>query len=192
MDGFTVRVEDAQVQELLHKLGRQAGGTRDIMDAMGTALLSQIQEGYQREQSPDGRAWKKLAPATIRSRRRAGHWPGPMLRVSGELFRSITYQAGDGRLEIGSNKPYAAIHQFGGQVSRPERRGVLRFKVNMETGKSRFAKQSKANFEQDVTFRAGAVTIPARPYLFTASGTLPDPWIAAVLGILRTYLEVAP
>lgn len=192
MDGFTVRIEDAQVQELLHKLGRQAGGTRDAMDAIGRALLAEIQESYQREQSPDGRAWKKLAPATIRSRKRSGHWPGPVLRVTGDLFRSITYQAGDGHLEIGSNSPYSAIHQFGGQVMRPERRGVLRFKVNMKTGKSRFAKKSKANFEQDATFRAGAVTIPARPYLFTASGTLPDPWIAAVLGILRKYLEAAP
>ncbi len=192
MDGFTVRIEDAQVQALLQKRSRQAGGTRDIMDAVGTALLTKIQEGYQREQSPDGRAWKKLAPSTIRSRKRAGHWPGPVLRVSGELFKSITYQPGDGRVEIGSNVPYAAIHQFGGQVMRPERRGVLRFKVDMKTGKSRFAEQSKANFEQDATFRAGAVTIPARPYLFTASGTLPDPWIAAVLGILRKHLEAAP
>ncbi len=190
MDGVTVRIEDAQVQELLHKLGRQAGGTRDAMDHVGRELLTQIQKSYRREQTPDGRAWKKLAPSTIRSRKRAGRWPGPILRVEGYLHDSITYQAGDGRLEIGASVPYAAIHQHGGQVLQPKRRGVLRFKVDMDSRESRFATKSKANFEQDVTFRARTITIPAREYLYTTSGTLPDPWIAAVLGIIQRYLEV--
>jgi phage gpG-like protein len=110
--------------------------------------------------------------------------------VEGYLHDSITYQAGDGRLEIGASVPYAAIHQHGGQVLQPKRRGVLRFKVDMDSRESRFATKSKANFEQDVTFRARTITIPAREYLYTTSGTLPDPWIAAVLGIIQRYLEV--
>ncbi len=194
MDGFTVRIEDAQVQALLQKLGRQAGGTRDIMDAVGVDLLGRIHRGFEREETPDGRAWKKLAPATIRSRKRAGHWPGPMLRVSGDLYRSITYQAGDGRLEIGSNWPYAAVHQNGGVIHRTARTQTLAF-----TGKGRFMSRAAASRrkKQAVPVRfaaipAGTVTIPAREYVYTASGTLPDPWIAAVLGILRKHLEAAP
>lgn len=192
MDGFTVRVEDAQVQETLRELQQRIGDTRDAMDAVGVDLLARIQKSYRQEQSPDGRAWKKLAPSTIRSRKRAGYWPGPILRVSGDLYRSITYQAGDGRVEIGSNWPYAAIHQFGGVIRRAARSQTLAF-----TGRGRFMSRAAASKrkKQAVPVRfaaipAGAVTIPARPYLFTASGTLPDPWIAAVLGIIQRYLEV--
>lgn len=58
----------------------------------------------------------------------------------------------------------AAVQEFGGSMNIPERTQDLNFKVNANTGKSRFAKADKANFAQTVTIPAHTVTIPARPF----------------------------
>ena len=58
----------------------------------------------------------------------------------------------------------AAVQEFGGSMNIPARTQDLNFKVNANTGKSRFAKADKANFAQTVTIPAHTVTIPARPF----------------------------
>ena len=144
---------------------------------------------------PDGSPWKPLVAATILARKRSGHWPGPILRVSGDLYNSLNYKPTATDVEIGAgwgnSEAYAAIQQFGGRVLHPLRRGVLRFKVDMETGRSRFASKAKANFEQDATFGGRPTVIPARPYL-PMSGPLPDAWINTCLDVINAKLaEVA-
>lgn len=70
--------------------------------------------------------------------------------------------------EDGTSIPMvAAVQEFGGSMNIPERTQDLNFKVNANTGRSRFAKADKANFAQTVTIPAHTVTIPARPYFRT-------------------------
>lgn len=61
----------------------------------------------------------------------------------------------------------ASVQEFGGSMQIPARTQELNFKVNANTGKSRFAKADKANFAQTVTIPAHTVTIPARPFFRT-------------------------
>lgn len=61
----------------------------------------------------------------------------------------------------------AAVQEFGGSIPIPERTQDLNFKINANTGQSRFAKADKANFAQTVTIPAHTVTIPARSYFRT-------------------------
>ena len=67
-------------------------------------------------------------------------------RISGNLAQSLTYRVGRNFAEVGTNLPYAAIHEFGGTI-KPKNGKYLKFQIN---GKWIFAKQ---------------VTIPKRPYL---------------------------
>ncbi|MHC1792015.1 phage virion morphogenesis protein [Solidesulfovibrio sp.] len=193
MAGFTTRVEDDAVQAGLANLRATLGNMQPVLDAIGGRLVNLARDGFTREQAPDGTSWKPLAASTRRSRARNGNWPGPILRVSGELFKSLAWKAETDLLEIGAggngSGAYAAIQQFGGRVLRPMRRGVLRFKVGKD-GKSRFATKAKANFEQDATFGGRPTTIPARPYLPT-SGPLPDAYLASCLDIIAQSMEAA-
>lgn len=110
----------------------------ELFDTFGSYLLSSSQQRFLDETSPDGVAWKKS--------RRAKDKGGKTLRDSGQLFASLTYRAKSNRVEVGSNKIYAGIHQFGG-VIKPKSAKKLVFRVG---GGFIFVDK---------------VTMPARPYL---------------------------
>jgi phage virion morphogenesis protein len=120
--GVTIRVDDAQIRAALAALASRLGNMQDVYDAIGSRLLNLARIGFTREQAPDGTAWKPLAPATILARQKSKHWPGPILRVTGELYRSLNYKAGPTSVEIGAgwgaSAAYAAIQQFGGPAGR--------------------------------------------------------------------------
>lgn len=189
MAGATIRIEDDALRAALAGMAGQLGNMQDVMDAIGGRLVNLSKEGFEREQSPEGTPWQPLAASTIRSRARAKRWPGPILQVSGALKRSLNWQASPTSVEIGAgwgdSGPYAAIHQFGGRVLRPMRRGVLRFKIDKK-GRSRFATKAKANFEQDATFGGRAFTIPARPFL--PMSPLPERYLQSCIDIINQRL----
>ncbi len=93
---------------------------------------------------------------------------GQTLRDTGQLaasiFVNILQNGNDIVVEVGSNKPYAAIHQFGGEIKR--------------AASSRLYKQNrykrgpkKGQYKKGTTFGQGATTGPytikilARPYM---------------------------
>ncbi|MFC0119930.1 phage virion morphogenesis protein [Pseudoalteromonas xiamenensis] len=65
------------------------------------------------ERSPvTGQAWPELSANYLKQNpKRVG---GQILQMEGSLAASIAADSGDLWAEIGSNKPYAAIHNFGG------------------------------------------------------------------------------
>lgn len=73
-----------------------------------------VKERFDKEQSPDGVKWQALSPGRVKQRRRR-HKSGQMkiLQDTGELRRSIQYEAGNNYVRIGSNLKYARVHQFG-------------------------------------------------------------------------------
>ena len=75
---------------------------------------------------------------------------GKTLVDSARLMQSITSNASDTGVEVGTNVLYAAIHQFGGTIRAKTSRG-LRFKIGKGRDASWATRQS--------------VTIPARPFL---------------------------
>ena len=122
MAGVTIRIDDAQIHAVLTALAARLGNMQDVMDDVGSRLLNLARVGFTREQTPDGTPWKPLAAATILSRAKTRHWPGPILRVTGELCRSLNYKAGPTSVEIGAgwgpSAAYAAIQMFGGPAGR--------------------------------------------------------------------------
>lgn len=80
----------------------------------------------------------------------SGPRPEKLGTVSGDLRRSVNYKVMDNRVVIGSNLPYAAIHEFGG-IIEPTKAPRLRFKL------------------LDGGWRTSMrVVIPARPFLAPA------------------------
>lgn len=66
------------------------------------------------KRAPDGAPWAPWSPAY--ARRRGGR--GSLLRRDGHLADSITREVDRDGVSIGSNRVYAAIHQFGGPVGK--------------------------------------------------------------------------
>lgn len=86
---------------------------------VGEHMLNSIDDRFETETAPDGSKWQHHAPATIASRlRRNGNAPLTILRESGRLAGSFSYDANDDRVEIGTPIIYAAIQHFGGEAGR--------------------------------------------------------------------------
>jgi len=79
-------------------------------------MLDSVEENFEKEGRPD--KWEKLAPSIIKQRTKKGYWPGRILQMRGELAASITSKYDKDSAIVGTNKVYAAIHQFGGDAGR--------------------------------------------------------------------------
>jgi phage virion morphogenesis protein len=124
MGGFTVTVAATSVQDRLARLEAATGDLQPVFDDLGRMLRLRIQRQFEQESAPGGGKWTPLRPSTIARRATRGRWPGPMLRQTGDLYRSITYRATSKDLVLGTNWPYAAIHQFGGRAGRGGRTAI--------------------------------------------------------------------
>jgi phage virion morphogenesis protein len=143
--GARVTVTDRDVQRALAALARLGRDPSPALKALGPLLVAATRNRIVAEQAPDGSAWPALNKDYRRVEKRG---PG-MLReraMRGGLFGSLTSQVEGKALRIGTNKIYAATHQFGATI-RPKNAPALVFKLGGRT------------------VRAGKVTIPARPFL---------------------------
>ena len=91
----------------------------DLVADQGAAiLLARIRARYLAETDPDGVPWQ---PSEAGKRRKAEGRGGGTLFDTGTLFQSIqAFRQNTGVRSIGTDVPYAAVHQFGleGQVQR--------------------------------------------------------------------------
>lgn len=115
---FTVELDHQRLQAALRRVEWAVGDLAPLMRGIGAELASQTEENFSEEGRPD---WEDLSDVTTARREKTGNWPGQMLQVSSAgLAASITTRATDSSALVGSNKPYAAMMQFGvtSQTSR--------------------------------------------------------------------------
>ncbi|HEV2678783.1 MAG TPA: phage virion morphogenesis protein [Aliidongia sp.] len=143
---FKLTVTDKDVLRALGDLAHKDGGlVRASLKNIGIAMVKSVRKRFDAEQAPDGTPWKQLSPAY-----KAGKKGQKILQESGMrggLLGTIVWQLqGSDKVAIGTNKKYAAVHQFGATIL-PRRGDFLVFKLG---GRLVFARK---------------VVIPARPFL---------------------------
>ena len=158
---IAITVDDAQAQAMLARLGEP--GTDDLMPRLGEYLQASTQKRFKTQTAPDGTAWAPLQP---RYARRKKYAKDKILTLRGYLRGGIHYQVtGAADVEVGSNTKYAAIHQLGGEIDKPERQAAVRYRT--VAGRTLFAgrKHKRGVTERQVTIPVHFVKIPARPFL---------------------------
>lgn len=195
-----IQLDDSQVRQRLDQLMGALADSRPLMAGIAAELAAQTELAFQ-DQGP---GWAKLKPATIRAREKAGKWPGQILQVSNALARSITTRSGPDFAQIGSNVPYAAIHQFGGTIERAPYGGKLRLRTDRKGNlirrgkngklatfaKEKGAKAHKNYVERQYEVQAYQIHIPARPFLpVTRDGRLTPNALEAVMEVLQRALS---
>lgn len=139
---------------------KRIGNTRALMASIGEALVSGVKTRFKKEEDPEGKKWEPSARALAEG--------GKTLTKDAHLRDSIDYAATPTRVMVGSNLPYARIHQYGGTI-RPKKAKALRFRG--PGGEMIMAKQ---------------VTIPARPYLGVSEADMEE-----VKGTMEDFLKGA-
>lgn len=113
-----ITVNDAEVRAAFRQLRKNADRQRAAFDEIGAMLVASTQQRFEEERDPDGVPWPPLAASTQRkktSKRGPRRGSDHILRVRGHLYASITHLATDEDVLVGTNRRYAALHQFGGR-----------------------------------------------------------------------------
>lgn len=113
-----ITTDSEQVLGVLEALIDRLEDMSPAMADIAQALQSESEQQFQDESGPLG-AWPQLSDqSTIPLRAAQGKWPGQILQMSAAgLASSIQTGYDDRSAWIGSNKPYAAMHFFGGTTS---------------------------------------------------------------------------
>ena len=121
--------------------------------AIGQALVETTTQRFETATDPMGQKWKALLPAYAAIKKGPG-----ILRVKGMgggLQSSLTFSTSGTTITIGSNKVYAAVHQFGATI-KPVKGKALAFRLGAS---------GPRGGKSSVLVLARSVTIPQRPYL---------------------------
>ncbi|HSA05738.1 MAG TPA: phage virion morphogenesis protein [Candidatus Gastranaerophilales bacterium] len=110
-----IKIDDKEIQQYLQKLISKTENLRPIMKNIAGIMMDSIESNFEAEGRPK---WEGLKPATIKQRSKKGYYPGKILQMRGELAASITNSYDSDSAVVGTNKVYAAIHQFGGKAGR--------------------------------------------------------------------------
>lgn len=121
MAGAVIELDVSELQALNRTLiaglaGLLQAAQEQLLTDVGVELEGQTKDRFGERQGPDGSAWKPWSPVTKRLRRGSG---GGLLERGGELRESITHVVAGDELRVGSNKVYAAVHQFGHTFEQP-------------------------------------------------------------------------
>lgn len=138
------RIDATAAAEAFDRLARVVRDPEPILRAIGVGLVQVTQDRFESATAPDGSSWAALNPLYAATKRGPGILRESAMR--GGLMASITFETSSDAVQVGTNKVYAAIHQFGGTI-KPKSGDALVFRIG---GQLVFAR---------------SVTIPARPFL---------------------------
>lgn len=143
-----------EVQKKLRELARKAGGMRPALKAMGAYLDIAVDRRFTKQVDPKGEKWKDLKKATWRKKKNT-----KILTEDTKLRDGIHPEVpDDNTLLHGSDSPYGAIHQLGGEIKQ---KGMT-LHLKGTGGATRFAKKGSHTRTKTVD---RTIKIAARAFL---------------------------
>jgi phage virion morphogenesis protein len=130
MTGLAIRVTGSALKGL-PEYTKRLKNLKPAMDAIGAAILSEVDLGFREQRDPWGEPWAALSEKTTLPMRRKGKGKGPgaqILMNTGKLAESFSHQATKRSVVVGTTKKYAGTHQFGaaqGAYGRTKRNGPI-------------------------------------------------------------------
>ena len=114
MAEITLSIEELQGK--LERLSKALENKTPLLRRIANTLQNVTEESFDKQASPFGEKWKPNAPKTLQKKR-----GNKILIQSGLLSQSFTQKVTGSSAQVGTNKEYAAIHQFGGKAGRKKR-----------------------------------------------------------------------
>lgn len=163
MSGVTLSLDYRDVLSLLLETEQQLRHPEPLLDQMGEALLGFHRQRFQDQESPDGEAWQELS---ARYKKRKKRNRNKILTLDGVLRNTLRWQIRGNEMLFGTDRPYGAIHQFGGTINIPARSQQAYYR-QLRDGrvKNQFVRKKRANYSEWNTSGAYAITMPARRWL---------------------------
>lgn len=132
MAGAMIRLDIGQVaqaQQAIERYERLVAEPGVLLDTIGQHLVNTTEERFDRREAPDGTPWEPVSDEYAkrklanRATKRSGAVtdPAQILELTRDLRRGIRHQVAGTEVNVGSDREYAASHQFGrgGIPARP-------------------------------------------------------------------------
>ena len=113
MTAATITIDDQHIINSLRSLQELTGNIAPILDEIGSLMQDKILLNFREQHDPEGNDWLELSDATLAQRRKNGRG-AEILRDTGILNNSITYNVSGHAVEIGSDEVYANMMHYGG------------------------------------------------------------------------------
>ena len=113
---IVINYDDADVLSMLTKLHERMGDLGPVMQEIAGYMHDSSEQAFANQRDPvTGDPWPELSDTTLQLRPdRAG---GQLLRDSAQLVGSLMQESDGLSAYYATDKPYAAMHQFGGTTS---------------------------------------------------------------------------
>ena len=145
-----ITIDDREVQKLIKDLTNCLKDRRPLMRKIAGIMHDAVEKNFEAEGRP---GWKPSKRAIIQG--------GKTLQDTGSLATSISQTYDNDKAIVGTNKIYAAIHQFGFH-------GSVSVKSHIRKIKSRDIRQGKKIIAKGITTvkeHSKTMNIPQRPFL---------------------------
>lgn len=113
---FKVKIDSKQLEYMLKEKEARAKDSKSLMNDIEGDLQDSKNQNFAREGRP--MRWQRLKDTTLKARAKKGR-SGKILQVKRQLLSSINSRSTDTKAIIGTNKPYARIHNEGGTIKHP-------------------------------------------------------------------------
>ena len=113
---IVINYDDADVLSILTKLHERMGDLGPVMQEIAGYMHASSEQAFANQRDPvTGDPWPEFSDTTLQLRPdRAG---GQLLRDSAQLVGSLMQESDGLSAYYATDKPYAAMHQFGGTTS---------------------------------------------------------------------------
>ncbi|EJF5828981.1 phage virion morphogenesis protein [Salmonella enterica] len=163
MSGVTLTLDYRDAMHVLLGMEQQLRHPEPMLDKMGEALLDFHRQRFKDQESPDGEPWQELS---ARYKKRKKRNRDKILTLDGVLRNTLRWQIRGNEMLFGTDRPYGAIHQFGGTIEIAARSQRAYYR-QLRSGKlkNQFVRKKRANYSEWHTIGAYSITIPARTWL---------------------------
>jgi phage virion morphogenesis protein len=180
------KLASTALQKAVDALG--GDGLALLLEDIGEYLLRSTRDRADAQVSPTGQPWAPLSPRYARRKARKRPGLGILKWDNHMIGDQLAHQVDGTTLLLGTNAPYGAIHQFGGDIDVPERTREVYFRTNKDQTEVEplFVEKKKSNFAQTVTVPEHTIHIPARPWL-----GLSDKDVQEIVQLTQDHLQAA-
>jgi len=177
----TIKIE-SKIPDVIGEMLAKIKDREPLMRNISSIMLDDVRQNFEVQGRPP---WAPLAQSTIKERQRLGYWPGKILQRTGQLLKSITSKSDNDSAQVGTNKIYAAIHQFGGIINQAARSNLYKqARYIRKSKKGKFKKNRGKREMGGFTYKAKSIRIPPRPFLILSEDAVNE-----VKQQLMNYLE---
>lgn len=111
---FTSNFNAKEVTKYLNEAASKLKDMKPIMKIARVFLKNTVDDNFETQGEATGEKWKPWSDKWKKRRIKMGRGDGKILNLDGHLRRDIRAKSGEDYAIVGTNKEYAAIHNFGG------------------------------------------------------------------------------